>query len=66
MRRKNIRKAPTYHARLFTDKDEAHEWIRRMSLKMGNDYHYEVIFNDEHKLHWARLWDERDGDGYIK
>ena len=65
-RRQNIRKAPTYHARLFEDEQKAHDWIRRMSMKMGNDYHYEVIWNDEFKCHWGRLWDDRDGEGYLK
>ena len=65
-RRKNIRKAPTYHSRLFEEEQAAHDWIRRMSMKMGSDYHYEVLWNDDYDIWQGRLWDQRDGEGYLK
>ena len=66
MRRKQIRKAPTYHARLFTDEQEAEDWLTRMRLKMGTDYTFECNWNDQYELYHVRLWDTRDGEGYIK
>ena len=57
---KSIKRAPTYHARLFVEKDDALEWQGRMQLKMGNDYEFDIQWNDDYELYHARMWDRSD------
>ena len=67
MRRKQINKAPTYHARLFNTEEEAKDFVSRMRGKMGVDYIYDVSYNSEYKLWHGRFWDKKDTEegGYI-
>jgi hypothetical protein len=57
---KSIKRAPTYHARLFADKDQALEWQGRMQLKMGDDYEFDIQWSDQYELWHARLWDKSE------
>ena len=65
-RRKQIRKAPTYHSRLFPTEEAAQDFVNRMKLKMGVEYTYDVSYNEQFELWHGRFWDTRDGEGYIK
>lgn len=38
-----------YHGRLFSEKEDAEEWLERMKRKLGGGYTYNLVFKDSYR-----------------
>ena len=65
-RRKNIRKSPHYHSRLFVNEEDAERYVERMKIKMGtSEFIFDVSYNEQFELYHGRFWNRKDHDDYI-
>jgi len=54
------KKLTSYFARLFTDKQEAEEYITRIQRKLGSDFDYEIVWHPEYERWHAKHWKESE------
>ena len=56
--KRKTKKLPEYFGRLFEDRGDAQDWLRRIASKMGADYSttYEHVRVDGFEVYHAYVW----------